>query len=558
MSGRSNRYAGVVYGLPLTMEVPSMGKRLEDKGIIPPHSAKEVRQRLQIQNRLNIAGQDAAAGLKRGDDIDGARILVPVMQIRPYDRNPRKSINPKFDEIKESIRAVGLLTPFNVTRRPNEEHYIVYGGGNTRLVILQQLFQEGHKQFEQVEVCFKAWRGDAYAIAGHIGENDQRGEMSFWDKAVGIMEIKSALEAESGAVLSLRSFEAELKRLGLSVSVTNIALMKFALDHLGPLGQRLTGLDVKRIQPRFNALKRLATLWEIEETRFYEEIINPVMHEHALALAPESSAEVERLLRRCEAALAARIGVDESRIAKMMAALEKSSGASRGDLETMVAGSRTVLPPPAADYTQAERQGATTLGAEPRVAVGTPFVASSEDDEACPSSYQGSPSADEGSGLDLRQSLRDVAERLARAGGVASHYVTCEAMPLGYYMEAAPLPQDADSEITSVLWWFLACASGQLDPALAQRLPVGSRWRRVYLQEAGMDESAYPFMVEDDLLAYATQDGRAAIDPWSLLHLLQHEALARNCLELAQLAAQARAADPAAYRHLLEATHRKG
>jgi len=554
MSGKSSRFKGVVYGLPLTREVPSMGKRLEDKGIIPPHSAQEVRQRLQ--NRLNIAGQDAAAGIRRGDEFDGARILVPVMQIRPYDRNPRRSINPKFDEIKESIRAVGLLTPFNVTRRPNEEHYIVCGGGNTRLVILQQLFQEGHKQFEKVEVGFRSWRGEADAIAGHIGENDQRGDMCFWDKAVGILEIKSALEAESNAALSLRQFEAELKRLGLQVSVTNIALMKFALDRLEPLGQRLTGLDVKRIQPRVNALRRLAALWEIEEAPFYEEIINPVMHEHALALAPESGAEAERLMRRWEAALAARIGVDESRCAKMMAVLEKSPGASRGDLETMAVRSRTVLPAPAADSAHTERQDDGTFGAAPEVAVGAPFVASSN--EACIASDRDTPPADEGAGPDLRQRLREAAERLARAGGVAVYFSASEAMPLGYYMEAAPLPQDADLETTRALWWFLACASGQMDPALAQRLPVGSRWRRVYLQEAGMDESAYPIMVEDDLLAHATPDGQAAIDPWSLLYLLQQDALARNCLELAQLAAQARAADPVAYRHLLEATHKKG
>ena len=93
---------------------------------------------------------------------------------------------------------------------------------------------------------------------------------------------------------------------------------------------------------------------------------------------------------------------------------------------------------------------------------------------------------------------------------------------------------------------------------MALCLPEASRWRRVYLREAGMDESAYPFLVEDDLLAHATRDGLAVIDPWSLLHLLQHESLAGQCLELSRLAARARTADPIAYRHLLEPTHRRG
>ncbi|MCU0843267.1 MAG: hypothetical protein MUC79_16355, partial [Thiobacillaceae bacterium] len=120
------------------------------------------------------------------------------------------------------------------------------------------------------------------------------------------------------------------------------------------------------------------------------------------------------------------------------------------------------------------------------------------------------------------------------------------------------LPQDEEQDLRGTLWWLLAAASGQMDPDLAVHLPEASRWRRVYLREAGMDESAYPFLVEDDLLAHTTRGGLAAIDPWSLLHLLQHETLAVQCLELAQMAARLRTADPVAYRHLLEPTHRRG
>ena len=53
--------------------------------------------RQTLRDRLTLSGpEDAAAGLKRGDDLDGARLLVPVLQIRPYDRNPRRAINPHF------------------------------------------------------------------------------------------------------------------------------------------------------------------------------------------------------------------------------------------------------------------------------------------------------------------------------------------------------------------------------------------------------------------------------------------------------------------------------
>jgi ParB family protein of integrating conjugative element (PFGI_1 class) len=540
MSGKADLVPGMSHGFPASLDASALGMRMEGTSRI---AASEVRQRLKLQDRLTQSGPaDAAAGLKRGDDIDGARILVPVMQVRTYDRNPRRTINPKFDEIKESIRSVGLLTPFNITRRPGEAHYIVCGGGNTRLVILQQLFQEGHAQFEQVELTFKTWRGEADAIAGHIGENDQRGDMCFWDRAVGIMDIKASLEAERGNPLSLRQFEAELKRLGLSVALANISLMKFALEWLAPLGQRLTGLDVKRIQPRLNLLKRLAGLWQMDEAGFHETIITPALHEHVLTLAPDSGADAEQLMRRWEATLAERIGVDSPKFARMLAALDKAPAALRSDLESLAVAAKPSVGQPAIAPTA--QQFAEPTQHEPGHAIGvSPEIL-----------LTSRPMPNH---LDLRHHLREAAERLARAGGVAGWFAPLEALPLGFYMEAAPLPQDEDMEIRRTLWWFLAAASGQLNTDLTQRLPESSRWRRVVLREGGMDESAYPFMVEDDLLAHVTQDGQAVLEPWSMLVLLQDELLAGHCLQLARLASVARVTDCITYRHLAEAIHRK-
>ena len=509
--------------------VPAMG--------LPALATDDLRQRLHTR-LIQPGPADAAAGLQRGDDLDGARILVPVLDIRPYDRNPRRALNPRFDEIKASIRAVGLLTPFNITRRPGEAHYMVCGGGNTRLAILQQLLREGDIRFERVELTFKAWRGDAEAIAGHIGENDQRGEMSFWDRAAGIMDVKAALEAQAGNPLSLRQLEAELKRLGLPVALANLSLMKFALERLAPLGQRLTGLDVKRIQPRLNLMKRLAALWALDEAAIHGRIIDPALHEHILALGPDAGAESERLLRRWEAALATHLGIEGKRLTQMLAALEKTPGAQRQDLE--LCGTQSTPP-----FTS------QTATCPPTVTA--PFVQEADPDTK--TTREPPPITPEHISPQL---LRDTAERLARAGGVAGWFAPLDSLPLGYYMEAAPLPQNEDQDLRGTLWWLLAAASGQMDPDLALGLPEDSRWRRVYLREAGMDESAYPFLVEDDLLAHTTREGLAVVDPWSLFHLLQHEALAAQCLELARLVARVRTADTVAYRHLSEPTHRRG
>ena len=381
--------------------------------------------RQTLRDRLTLSGpEDAAAGLKRGDDLDGARILVPVLQIRPYDRNPRRAINPHFEEIKTSIRAVGLLTPFNITRRPGEAHYMVCGGGNTRLTILQQLFREGDSRFEQVELTFKAWHGDAEAIAGHLGENEQRGEMCFWDRAAGIMDVKAALEAQSGAPLSLRQFEAELKRLGLPVALANISLMKFALDRLAPLGQRLTGLDVKRLQPRMNLLKRFAALWEMDEAAFLEQIVDPVLHEHLLSLAPEAGAEADRLMRRWESALAAHFGIESKRLTLILSAMEKQPGAQRVDLETI-----TQHAPRHIEPGQTGRLPQAVESASRQVDADDPSLRENQCSPSDPLIVS-----------DLHQQLREAAERLARAGGVAGWFSNGWAPPGLLHGSRCPAP----------------------------------------------------------------------------------------------------------------------
>jgi hypothetical protein len=205
--------------------------------------------RQKLRDRLTLPGpEDAAAGLKRGDDLDGARILVPVLQIRPYDRNPRRAINPHFEEIKASIRAVGLLTPFNITRRPGEAHYMVCGGGNTRLTILQQLFGRGMPlRAGRAHLQGLAWRRRGHRRPPGRERTARR------DVFLGPGRRHHGRQGRPGSPrrrpLSLRQLEAELKRLGLPVALANISLMKFALDRLAPLGQRLTGLDVKRSSP---------------------------------------------------------------------------------------------------------------------------------------------------------------------------------------------------------------------------------------------------------------------------------------------------------------------
>lgn len=144
--------------------------------------------------------------------------VVDVDHISFYEGNPRRVRNPKYDEIKESIRATGLDNPLPISHRPGDQdgHYIIYGGGNTRLAILKELWAEtGDQRFHKVKCRYIPFESDLDAMITHLRENEVRGEMTFIDSALAIQAIRQGLEAKSGEKFSYRRLEDELRNHGL-------------------------------------------------------------------------------------------------------------------------------------------------------------------------------------------------------------------------------------------------------------------------------------------------------------------------------------------------------
>jgi ParB family protein of integrating conjugative element (PFGI_1 class) len=154
-----------------------------------------VAESLQVGNPVNRA-RDLP---EQEDPRHDCQIELRLEDIRAYEHNPRRASNAKFAEIKESIRATGIRTPLTVTRRPGEIHFIVEAGGNTRLLAIQQLWAETRDyRFEKLTVVFRPWRSESQVLTSHLVENELRGEMTFWDKANGVLTLKARLEAEKG------------------------------------------------------------------------------------------------------------------------------------------------------------------------------------------------------------------------------------------------------------------------------------------------------------------------------------------------------------------------
>ena len=519
---------------PQRERVTEIGERQPPR---PRQPSIEERRKL-VSESLNVGNpaNNARELPEVADPKFDCQMELAVDAIKSYDRNPRRANNAKFDEIKESIRVSGIRNLLTVTRRPGEADFIVEAGGNTRLLAIQQLWAETNDpRFQKITVMFRPWRSESHVLTAHLIENEQRGELTFWDMANGVMALKAQLETEKGRALSLRELEEELKRLGLSTNRSNLSRCQFATEKLSALGaaaSSLSGLDVRIIQPRLNLIKRYAEKRAgTPEPQLYAQVLNPVFERHRDRYAQTRAVNATSLCQDCEEALAEYYGEPVARLRIMLGALEKAPDTSVESLEANAGDDVT-------------RPGKVTWqGAVPEVAIGVRTVTTgdssgpaSEPAEGDPeSSTVGSPAVTSGDSSapaakpverrscrttmlrppvdavparspdvstpsDLLDPVMQRVTQFAQLTGVSDCLKSCDAMPCGYYMEAPQVPLDLepDKPLRHRAWWLLALISGQMHEHVRRQLPVQSSWRRVHAEESG-DETALALLIENEL-----------------------------------------------------------
>ncbi|MFS7243959.1 ParB family protein [Serratia proteamaculans] len=220
--------------------------------------------------------------LQQGKTATGTQPLTPVVaetpvsemplvltldEVNPNPDNPRTTRNPKYDDIKASIRARGLDTVPKVTRDPDrpELGYFFSDGGNTRYAILSELWQEtGEERFYRFSCVFKPWPGRLSCVIGHLAENEVRGDLSFIEKAFGIRQARELYEAQLGKPVSLRELSTLLTAEGYPVHNSSISRMEDAVQYLYPYMPHLleTGLGRPQILQLLAMRSHAETTWQ--------------------------------------------------------------------------------------------------------------------------------------------------------------------------------------------------------------------------------------------------------------------------------------------------------
>lgn len=420
------------------------------------HVTIEERRRLVAESlRVGNPGNNARELPARADPRHDCQIELAVDDIRPYENNPRRAANARFAEIKESIRSSGIRNPLTVTRRPGDEHFIVEAGGNTRLLAVQDLWAETRDaRFQKLVVLFRPWRSESHVLTSHLIENELRGEMTFWDKATGVVALKAKLEAEQGRSLSLRQLEDEMKSLGLSINTATLAHSLFATERLRTLGEavvELSGLDVKTMQPRLNLLKRYArTRAAIAEDDLYETVFEPVFQEAADRYRQSRTFSAVEVCGACEQALARHLG---ERIEQLRDALQSPERPRQDAPERPPLQTRTAISPrtPAAPRESREAEPAvSTANAEAALSRSQVGRADALADLA---EKQAPPSP-----------LVEQVRAFANVSGIARCLRVNAAAPLGYDLDALLVADDGEPRPDRHrAWRLLALLAGQLD-----------------------------------------------------------------------------------------------
>ncbi len=277
--------------------------------------------------------------------------------------------------------------------------------------------------------------------------------MTFWDKASGVVSLKARLEAEKGEALSLRQLEDEMKGLGLSVNTATLAHCLFAIERLRTLGEAvddLTGLDVKTMQPRLNAMKRYAqTRATLADADLYGTVFEPVFQDVADQYRQSRTFSASAVCEACEEALARRLGEAVEQVRRGLDVPSRSSRGAPGISPASV--------------------GVDTAATAPTIvrAVSTANAAST------PSDRPTSPPPPNAGNVAKCAKIVEHVQSFAALAGIADCLRLHAAAPLGYYMNALPASDDEESEPPSrrQAWCLLAIVAGQLDHPISVAAP---------------------------------------------------------------------------------------
>lgn len=298
---------------------------------------------ISSQLRPGDNGLGTAPPLAPGDIPMASIIRLNIDQVHEYEHNPRTQANPKYEDIRDSIKQRGLDQRMTVTRRPGEQRYVLAYGGGTRLKALRELWESSERKdrrFYELDFDLRPYEGEAALLAASLSENLNRGDMCFWDCAKGYMDLKEMLQNEKGISLtSVRDTAEAFKVAGHpNISKTIIHIYEFAVAKfcgVNTLSYKLNHLAVQEvIQPRYNEYVRLAKSFSITQSDFDDQVWHPAIADFNPDTV-DSEDIWSAVLTKVSSVLAASLHVPETAVPRLLEVLKLDVSVSESELRAL-------------------------------------------------------------------------------------------------------------------------------------------------------------------------------------------------------------------------------
>ena len=519
---------GIAHASHISMD-PANDKSIEtpmsESSLIGSFIKKITPAEVRARMALEVPSPPAANIIGNQDERYSARINLD--ELVEYEQNIRTEVNPRYAEIKESIRVQGITNQLSVTKHPITGKFIPYAGGNTRIRILKELFAEtGDIKYKNLDVVVMPFTDHLSLLINHFAENELRGDVSFWEKAKGILMVKSELQADQDRIVTATDVQKVAKAKGLDFSLRVLQLYLFATDKLAPIGPWLEFKSTKEsLSPTWGELEKICKLSGIDSADFFAAIQNCLQ-----VTANELAAQVQSTGNASAESAEKTVKLDIPELIADMkgvaANLLKIELPVLDALLTIVSVEKTITPEKLEALKRAaidEAQSTNALGAmgaqnraqaqqrpllgavagvkkangaisQPGSALSDTKTSNSNNSVAygnAPGSNGQLSEVDSGLTASVQNQLREVLEHF--------HLHQCidiyPEAPMGYFMEVPdggiPIKSDVPGSaeifrsMQTGMWKMLASISGQFDLRMVQAMPDSSKWKRMVLAGAG-------------------------------------------------------------------------
>ena len=160
---------------------------------------------------------------------------LSCFDIEVFHLNQRRSQNPKYGEILESARNKGIQDPLHVVYHPVQKKWVLSQGGQTRLLICRELYEEtGQENFLYPPMIKQKFTSDLDLCINHLVENHLRGDNTFLETANAVVNIRKLVTEGNGTEPTQEELAEEMSQRGMPIRRQSVTAMLYLSEDIAP------------------------------------------------------------------------------------------------------------------------------------------------------------------------------------------------------------------------------------------------------------------------------------------------------------------------------------